>query len=91
MDDRTLEVAVENGSDVNEMEEQPYDEELRYWFVCSLHRIARDNRERFALFAGEVAERAPGGTGDDCVSEARWAIIPKSVIVQITQVGLREQ
>ena len=40
MDDGAFEVTVENGSDVNKVEEQPDDEEPRYWFGCSLHRIA---------------------------------------------------
>ena len=40
MDDGALEVTVENGSDVNEVEEQPDDEESRDWFGCCLHSIA---------------------------------------------------
>lgn len=41
MDDGAFEVTVENGSDVNKVEEQPDDEQPRDWFRCSLHRIAR--------------------------------------------------
>jgi len=40
MNDGALEVTVENGSDVNEVEEQPDDEESRYWFGCRRHSIA---------------------------------------------------
>ena len=40
MDDGALEVTVENGSDVNEVEEQPDDEEPRDWLGCCLHSIA---------------------------------------------------
>jgi len=40
MDDGALEVAVENGSDVNEVEEQPDDEEPHDWFGCCPHSIA---------------------------------------------------
>ena len=50
MDDRALEVAVENGSDVNEVEEQPDDKKPRYWFGCCLHSIAG---VRFRVSAGE--------------------------------------
>ena len=49
MDDGAFEVAVENGSNVNEVEEQPDDEESRYWFSCGLHSIARG---RFVRCAG---------------------------------------
>ena len=40
MDDGALEVTVENCPDVDEVEEQPNDEEPRYWFGCRLHSIA---------------------------------------------------
>lgn len=40
MDDGALKVAVENGPDINKVEEQPCDQESRYWFGCRFHRIA---------------------------------------------------
>jgi len=43
MDDGALEITIENGSDVNKVEEQPDDEEPRYWFSCSFHCIAGGN------------------------------------------------
>ena len=63
MDDGAFKVTVENSSDVNEMEEQPDDEESRYWFGCRLHCIVVVG---FRVFAGEEAARAPA-VGDDCV------------------------
>lgn len=68
MDDRAFEVTVENGSDVNEMEEQPNDEEPRYWPVCSLHRITGGSRWDFVSFAGKDPERTLV-TGNDYISE----------------------
>ena len=67
MDDGTFEVAVENSSDVDEVEEQPDDEESRYWFSCCLHRIAVVG---FRVFAGEEAARAPV-VGDEGVRKER--------------------
>jgi hypothetical protein len=40
MDDGTFKIAVEDGSDVNEVEEQPDEEESCYWFGGRFHRIA---------------------------------------------------
>ena len=56
MDDGAFEVTVENGSDVNKVKEQPDDEQPRYWFGCSLHRIAR-GRISCGLLARGLRER----------------------------------
>ena len=63
MDDRTFEVAVENSSDVNEVD----DEESRYWFSCCLHRIAVAG---VRVFAGEEVTRAPA-VGDEGARKER--------------------
>jgi len=56
MDDRAFKVTVEDGSDVNEVEEQPDDEEPRYWLVCRFHRIAEGRIWR-GLLARMLRER----------------------------------
>ena len=66
MDDRTFELAVENSSDVDEVEEQPDYEESRYWFSCCFHRIAVAG---VRVFAGEEAARAPA-VGDEEIGRA---------------------
>jgi len=64
--DGALEVTIENGSYINKMEEQPDDEEPRYWVICSLHRIARGNTSCRLLVGGTAGALA---AGDSCVSE----------------------
>lgn len=68
MDDGALEITIENGSDVNKVEEQPDDEEPRYWLSCSFHRIAEGNISCRLLAAGDycVSEetRLSGMMGD---------------------------
>ena len=65
MDDGTFEVTVENRSDIYKVEEQPDDEESRYWFGRRrLHCIVVIG---VRVFAGEDdAARAPA-VRDDCV------------------------
>jgi len=89
MDDGALEVTVENGSDVNEVEEQPDDEESRDWFGCCLHSIAG---VRFRVVRWRRG-RAPVA-GSDWVRKKRVeSNDPRSNVAKagITQDGTREQ
>ena len=89
MDNGALEVTVENGSDINEVEEQPDDEESCYWFGCCLHSIAGER------FRG-VRWRRGGSArdGDGWVRKKRVeSNDPGSDVTGtgITQDGMREQ
>ena len=97
MDDGALEVTVENGPNVNEVKEQPDDEEQRYWFSCSLHRIAGVD---FAWFAGVGRGGCTSACGRDDRNESErndWPsfrsddCLPTEVTQDGSRALLREQ